>query len=294
MKFALIGLGFIAPRHLKAIEEVGGDIVCACDINENKFSIFELSKFKPKLYTDWTKMMESHEFKHVDYVSILTPNYLHFPQIIEARRYNKKVICEKPLVLKPEQLSVLLNDEAINTVLQLRHAYNIIGKSKYENEFNSVRMDILVHRGDWYFKSWKVNIDESGGLLWNIGVHYFDLLVRELGPFLEFTTSPMDEREMTGRLLSNTCKVDWKISLNANINEQSRIIHLNRVHHIDLTSITYGSKKVTTDDFSNLHTKTYKAILAGDGIKPKDLVNTTNLLDALTTEAIEFKKGVTG
>jgi predicted dehydrogenase len=115
-KFAIIGLGFISDRHIKTIDDIGGKIVCACDIIEakrlkimgdcrevNEVQNYILKETSPSFFVDWNKMMKSDRFEEVDYVVILTPNDLHLPMIYEARKREKKVICEKPLVLSLDQ-----------------------------------------------------------------------------------------------------------------------------------------------------------------------------------------------
>jgi len=36
-RYALIGAaGYVAPRHMKAIKETGGELIAACDISDKK------------------------------------------------------------------------------------------------------------------------------------------------------------------------------------------------------------------------------------------------------------------
>ena len=35
----------------------------------------------------------------------------------------------------------------------------------------------FTYRGNWYFKSWKNTKNHSGGLLVNIAIHFFDILL---------------------------------------------------------------------------------------------------------------------
>ena len=111
--FALIGVaGYIAPRHLKAIQDNGGVLLAALD----KFdSVGVLDSYFPN--TDFFVEFERFD-RHIekrkreenvqlDYVSICTPNYLHDAHIRMALRSGADAICEKPLVLNPWNLDAL-------------------------------------------------------------------------------------------------------------------------------------------------------------------------------------------
>ena len=101
--FAIIGKGFIYPRHKKAIKDLGHKIILDCDIKEK-------ADFK-----DWAEMFNHPKFEQVEYVSICTPNYLHSIIAREALRRGKKVLCEKPLSIEG-----LDGMDGVKTILQLR------------------------------------------------------------------------------------------------------------------------------------------------------------------------------
>ena len=106
MKFAIVGMGFIYPRHVQAIEYIGGKVSMTCDIDKTKQTDF----------TDWVEMFNHPDFEDIDAVAILTPNHLHTVIAREARLRGKRVLCEKPLSINGTK-----NLEGVNTVLQLRH-----------------------------------------------------------------------------------------------------------------------------------------------------------------------------
>ena len=288
--FAVIGLGFISLRHIRAIKDIGGRIVCVCDIDENKKNIVPLCYdirniygfvFIPAFYQDWKKMMKSRVFERVDYVVILTPNHLHFEMIKEARKRGKKVICEKPLVTSIDELAVLVDDNEIYATLQLRYGCPIIKKNRHPS-FNEIWMNIEVHRGDWYYKSWKVNKELSGGLLFNIGIHYFDLLLSEFRDLKITEISRYDNRKIEGILECTEARIKWRLRIDAPIREQKREIIFRGKEPIDLTRFSYGKTEV---EFANLHTKVYEDIMKGKGIRPKDLMRVTKLAAEMTEES---------
>lgn len=88
--FAITGVaGFIAPRHLRAIEETGNNLFAALDPHDSAGILdesFSDSHFflEPELFE---KFIESHQLNAINYESrvhynsIYTHNYLNDPQI---------------------------------------------------------------------------------------------------------------------------------------------------------------------------------------------------------------------
>jgi len=104
MKFALIGTGFIMPRHAEAIYAVGGKIVDVANTAHGEDA--------------WRKMVRETA---ADCVVILAPNNLHFPMAMAALDAEKIVLCEKPLSFRVEELRTLAARPNIFTVLQLKY-----------------------------------------------------------------------------------------------------------------------------------------------------------------------------
>ncbi len=251
MNYAIIGLGFISQKHIEAIEVTGGKLLMACDIDELKHSKVECDCFY-----DWKMMFYSGYFKNVDIVSICTPNYLHYEMIMEVRKKGKIIICEKPLVLNFNHLISISNN--VNVVMQLRYSpiLDEIRKSIKKN-YNFIELKIDIHRGEWYFKTWKNDKVQSGGLLMNIGIHYFDLLQLLFGD-LEIHVSNCKEKQAFGILVNNNSEIRYNISLNAPMDNQRRQLIVN------------GNKFNLSREFDNLHTKVYEDVLSGGGIKPSE------------------------
>ena len=180
-KFALIGAaGYVAPRHMKAIKDVGGELVAALDPHD---SVGILDSYFPDcLYFRETERFDRWLSKHpVDYVSIASPNYLHDSHCLMAMRNGADVICEKPLCNYERNIDNLAEWELktgkkVNVILQCRlHPAAVGMKSKTSTGFYPVNVNYRTPRGQWYGRSWKSDVEKSGGLPTNIGVHLFDL-----------------------------------------------------------------------------------------------------------------------
>lgn len=193
--FYIIGNGYIADAHYKAILENGGLIRAVYDPiprgNIDKYNI------KAKYFINRRKFFKflqedidsTNLIKH--YVVILAPNYLHYKYIIEAVNYCD-VICEKPLVLnykyykKIMNYVIRLNEDGIK-----RNVYQIAQLRLYDTDnlkyeiavknVSDIVIDYFIARGAWYNYSWKVDKKKSGGLLYNIGVHPIDFIIYAFG-----------------------------------------------------------------------------------------------------------------
>ncbi|WP_295739355.1 Gfo/Idh/MocA family oxidoreductase, partial [uncultured Helicobacter sp.] len=128
--FGLVGVGgFVAPRHLQAIKQNNGTLLCAIDRHD---SVGILDSYFPQadFFTE-SERFERHLDKlkrnstPLDYLSICSPNHLHDTHIRLALRNGASAICEKPLVLNPWNLDALLSaqnetNKHIYSILQLR------------------------------------------------------------------------------------------------------------------------------------------------------------------------------
>jgi len=162
--FALVGAaGFIAPRHLKAIKEVGGSLVAAVDPND---SVGIIDSYFPEadFFTE-VERFDRHldklrrEDRPIDFVSICSPNYLHDAHIRMALRNGAHAICEKPIVLNPWNADALSeieseSDRRVFTILQLRHHPAIIALREMYAGVRDRKIDVdvtyITSRGKWY------------------------------------------------------------------------------------------------------------------------------------------------
>ena len=144
MKFGLVGDGKIAHRHRHAIKKNGGRIIRVHD---------------PK-YGDESDPLNDGFFDDLDYVTICSPSILHREHIKLCLKYDKKIICEKPMSLPWEPV---IDDDRVNIVLQLRWI-------DLPEKANLVK--VVMSRNDDWFKMWEGDTRKTGGLLYHLFVHY--------------------------------------------------------------------------------------------------------------------------
>ncbi|OGZ18323.1 MAG: hypothetical protein A2Z68_00285 [Candidatus Nealsonbacteria bacterium RBG_13_38_11] len=252
-KFAVIGRGFIYNLHAEAIAKIGGEIVDVIDESDGADA--------------WKEMVKKTK---ADCIVILAPNYLHFEMAKFSAQCGKMVLCEKPLALKSEEVKVLAEYPDIFAVYQLRyHPFTKQLKSELKEDANyQIEMDIFVHRDDDYWKSWKGRREKSGGIIFNLGVHYFDLLIYLSGKPTEVSTKFLTDKTGEGKISGKNYSCSWRINTEAPVESQSRLFKINGVNY------DFSSKE-------NLHFFVYKDLVEKNGINPKESVLSIELIEKI-------------
>lgn len=275
--FGLIGAaGFIAVRHLRAIKETGNNLLAALDkfdsvgIIDSYFPNADFFVEFERFDRHFDKMKRNGQ--KIDYVSICTPNYLHDSHIRFALRQGADAICEKPLVLNPWNIDALgvIEQETgrkINNILQLRlHPTIIALKEEIENgpkdKIYDIDLTYITSRGNWYHTSWKGDVQKSGGIATNIGVHFYDMLTWIFGDVQQNTVHVLEANKAAGFLMLKNARVRWFLSIDYNDIPQDVRERGARTFR----SITVNDREIEfSDGFTDLHTASYKHILEGNG-----------------------------
>jgi UDP-N-acetyl-2-amino-2-deoxyglucuronate dehydrogenase len=285
LNFALIGAGgYIAPRHLKAIRDTGNRLAAAVDPKDS-VGVLDQFSFDVKFFTEierfdrhLEKLRRISDRERIHYVSICSPNYLHDAHCRLAMRIGADVICEKPLVINPWNLDSLQEIEAethcrINTILQLRvHPRLLELKADVDREVPHVQHDVVLSyitsRGNWYHVSWKGQVEKSGGVATNIGVHFFDLLIWLFGPVVNVKVYHADTRRVSGFIELEKARVRWFLS----VDPHDLPLTARQANKTTFRSITVDDREVEfSDGFGDLHTCVYEKTLAGNGFGIADV-----------------------
>lgn len=275
--FGLIGIaGYIAERHLRAIRDTGNNLLASLD----KFDcVGKIDSYFP----DSDFFVEFERFdRHIDklkragtqldYVSICSPNYLHDSHIRFALRHHADAICEKPVVLNPWNIDALQEIEnetghRIYNILQLRYHPVIISLKEQISKLpgdkkHDIDLTYITSRGNWYHISWKGDVNKSGGIATNIGVHFFDMLGWIFGGVISNTVHLLKKDKAAGFLELDKARIRWFLSIDYNDLPQEEKKKGKRTFR----SITVdGNELEFSEGFTELHTVTYKEILKGNG-----------------------------
>jgi UDP-N-acetyl-2-amino-2-deoxyglucuronate dehydrogenase len=268
LNFSLIGAaGYVAPRHMQAIKETGNQLISVYDVHDG---LAVLDRYFPHAtcFSDINAYSEYHQHHPLNFVSICSPNHLHFQHTQWALQAGAHVICEKPLVIDPSQLEELaamerMYNRKIYTVLQLRLVDAVKElKKKMEQQQGICDVDVnyVSARGSWYHNSWKGNEELSGGLVTNIGIHLFDLLIWIFGPVKEAALLEQNAFRSRGTLQLEKARVKWFLSIDEKDLPSASTKRSFREMKVD------GQTVRLDQGMESLHNQSYIQILAGNGL----------------------------
>jgi UDP-N-acetyl-2-amino-2-deoxyglucuronate dehydrogenase len=299
--FALIGAaGYIAPRHMQAVKATGNRLVAAMDPSD---SVGVIDSYFPdaSFFTEFErfdrhldKLRRRGDSEAADYISICSPNYLHDSHMRFALRGGADVICEKPLVLNPWNIDGLAEIEQatghrINTILQLRvHPAIMALRDRIAAEAASGRkhdvdLTYITSRGLWYLHSWKGDEKKSGGIATNIGVHFFDMLHFIFGSLQANVVHLNDATRAGGYLEYERARVRWFLSVDANDLPEAQQVSGQRTFR----SITIDGEEIEfSGGFTDLHTRSYELILAGQGFGLEENRSAISTVTDIRTAAV--------
>ncbi|MBP3254381.1 MAG: Gfo/Idh/MocA family oxidoreductase [Bacteroidales bacterium] len=301
--FAIIGVGgYIAPRHLKAIKDTGNELIVALDKSD---SVGIMDSYFPQcsFYTEYERFDRfvdkiKRTDKKLDFVTVCTPNYLHDSHIRFGLKNGCDVICEKPIVLNPWNIDALeqLEKETghkVYNILQLRlHPAIIEWKKKIDaadkDKIFDVDLTYITSRGLWYYTSWKGDVSKSGGVATNIGVHFYDMLSWIFGSLQENTVHVYTHDRAAGLLRFKRARVRYFLSINYdtipdNIKQEGKRTY---------RKITCENEEIEfSGGFTELHTESYKNILAGNGFRLEDARNCIEIVSSIRNSSPIGLKG---
>lgn len=201
LKMGMIGGGpgaFIGEVHRKACRmDENIDLVAgAFDIDPDKSKEMgdQLNLDPSRVYTDWKDMITKEnalpEGERVDFVSICTPNFLHFPMAKGFLEAGFHVLCEKPMTLDSDEGRELVKiAKASGKVFALNHNYTGYPMVKLARDMvaagdiGAVRKVIVQYPQGWLSTKledtgqqqaeWRVDPKRSGaaGCIGDIGSH---------------------------------------------------------------------------------------------------------------------------
>jgi len=187
-KVGIIGCGGIFPRHIEAIEaNPDFELISVCDIQ--KSLVKSLGKrYNVPFYTDYKKMVLVED---LNFVVIATPNSLHKEQAIFSLEKKCSVLIEKPVTFNIEDLNEILEvskkeKQKAYCVLQVRlnPTVSLTKEILNRNLLGIIRGFSFTQR--WqrpleYFSGWRGEPNVGGGILYETGVHYLDILQHLIG-----------------------------------------------------------------------------------------------------------------
>jgi UDP-N-acetyl-2-amino-2-deoxyglucuronate dehydrogenase len=261
---------------MHAIKETGNLLTVACDINDSVGIIDSISP-QSAFYTEFERFYEyAQQLRRnpdcaLHYVSVCSPNHLHHAHIAAGLRLGANVICEKPLVPTPELMDELSRVEIetgrkVFNILQLRHHHAILNlrekvAASPTNKVYDVELTYITSRGKWYSESWKGDPRKSYGVATNIGVHFYDMLYFVFGKLKRNVVHYSAEDKAAGYLEYDRARVRWFLSIDSNDLPESVKGKKTTFRSIEIS----GEQLEFSDGFTDLHTTSYREVLANRG-----------------------------
>jgi UDP-N-acetyl-2-amino-2-deoxyglucuronate dehydrogenase len=187
-KVAIVGCGAILPRHLEAIglnDEF--ELVSVCDIQKDLVENLG-KKLNVKHFTNFKDLIDS---KIANFITIATPNSLHIEQAIYALENGCDVLVEKPVSFTKDEVEEIMsvakkNNQKAYCVLQVRlnPTVSLMKEILDLNLLGKIRSINFIQR--WqrpleYFTGWRSLPNVGGGTLYEVGIHYLDVIQKLFG-----------------------------------------------------------------------------------------------------------------
>jgi predicted dehydrogenase len=181
LKAGVVGTGFIGVVHVDALRRLGVEVTGVVGSTPERAAAKEIAH----VYDSYDALLGDDR---VDVVHLTTPNHLHYPQVKQALRAGKHVVCEKPLATTAEESAELVELAAASGLVHCTN-FNLRFYPMNQESRARVRAGDLgeiwsVHGGylqDWLAQptdwNWRLEPERGGELraVGDIGSHWLDL-----------------------------------------------------------------------------------------------------------------------
>lgn len=198
---AIIGGGFISNIHAQCYKNLGIKIEAMADISEKVRQEFK-EKYNCKTYSSAEEMLENVS-DNIDLVDICAPTFLHEELILLALKYNKHVICEKPLSINIDFVENIIdkfenNNRYLMTAQVLRFWAEYVKIKEWieEGVFGNIKLVSAMRLAQHPKSEWFYNPKKSGGGIFELHIHDIDFLCYLFGDVKEvYANGSKDENE---------------------------------------------------------------------------------------------------
>jgi len=193
-KFALVGCGEIAKKHVHVIQNLmdHAEIAGVCDIAAEKAQKFAVPLNVPA-FSSAKDMMDTIG-NDVDIINILTPSGNHQKSIMDVVEYGKPIVVEKPIALRLDEADDIIHacdDHNVKIFVVHQNRYNLpiikAREAMEQGRFGKLVMGTVRlrwKRDQKYYDSasWRGTWAYDGGVFTNQASHHIDMLTWFMGP----------------------------------------------------------------------------------------------------------------
>jgi UDP-N-acetyl-2-amino-2-deoxyglucuronate dehydrogenase len=190
IKFALIGCGAIANKHMIAINRIdNAEVVGAYDIDSHAARAFSEKNSIPT-FTNVEEMIEKTE---PDFLNILTPSGSHAENLFRIIPFHKHFVVEKPLALRIDQVDRMIEEcdaNGIKLFVVQQNRFNppiqklkeALRKGRFGKlVLGTVRVRWCRYQAYYDQKLWRGTWANDGGVFTNQASHHIDMLIWLMG-----------------------------------------------------------------------------------------------------------------
>lgn len=194
MKIGIIGAGYAAQVHSKAIKMFCPDIVqYVYDVKTQTARKFA------QIYGCQAVETIGELYDNIDAVIIATPTFTHYDLAMEAMQKGKHVLCEKPMAIRvTEAAEMLALSREKKLICAIGFNYRFFEITKILKGLDQIgemaRIRILIKRlfrNDWHNK--------DNGVLADLGIHLIDLITYLCGQNINLSSCKVERK----------CMEDW-------------------------------------------------------------------------------------
>ena len=225
--YGLIGCGAAAKVHLHHLQQHPEvKIIAVCD----PAPALEFTALDVPRYSDYREMLAKEQ---LDAVTIASPHYLHYKQIMACAQKGINVLCEKPLALTFSQAVAAVaeckkKEVKLAVMLQRRYFHNTaalekIVESKALGEIKKVQYHLQVNKKREYYQGWRGKKEfVGGGVLLCQGLHDLDRIIhcfgqpRVISSQIKTTRDYIDVEDEAQAVLQLPKNILWNITASAN------------------------------------------------------------------------------
>ncbi|KZE64216.1 oxidoreductase [Fictibacillus phosphorivorans] len=189
IKFAIVGMGHIAKKHVEAINEAdGAELVAVCDAAAERLEEYSA---KYETYTDLDEMLRTNQ--DIQVVNICVPSGLHARLTKIVAEHRRHIVVEKPMSLKLEDSEEMIRIARENNVKlavvhpnRFRPAIMKLREKMDQGVFGTMshaNATVRWNRGQAYYDQapWRGTKEFDGGVLMNQAIHNLDLMLWFMG-----------------------------------------------------------------------------------------------------------------
>lgn len=189
-RFALIGCGAIASKHIIAINRLSNpEIVGAYDRDLQAARAFN-KKYSVPIFDSVEEMIEKTD---PQILNILTPSGTHAENILELLRFSRHFVVEKPLALRLDHIDMILEEcdkKGVKIFVVQQNRFNppikklkeAIDKGRFGRlVMGTVRVRWCRDQAYYEERTWRGTWVYDGGVLTNQASHHIDMLIWMIG-----------------------------------------------------------------------------------------------------------------